>query len=195
MTLRKSSTPNVRPLSSSSAMTASFSVCMCTVGVSLYRSTASHPLSLFTRLYNLLCPGHRLVSVNFVGEQANCHGHRARASTVGHVEAVSGARQLDVTHHRAGLAAQLRDEVPRLLNRNDRVAAAVDHQERRCTGMGAGDRRRPPEDLRMPVDLPLHHDAFQEVDESGSLDGGLVLPVVAAVDADDRVNRGIGTLG
>ena len=41
-------------------MTASFRVCMCTDGVSLYSSTASHPLSLFTRtslprrLYNLL---------------------------------------------------------------------------------------------------------------------------------------------
>ena len=30
-------------------MTANFSVCMCTDGVSLYRSTASHPLSLFTQ--------------------------------------------------------------------------------------------------------------------------------------------------
>ncbi len=29
-------------------MTASFSVCMCTVGVSVYSRTASHPLSLFT---------------------------------------------------------------------------------------------------------------------------------------------------
>src|SRR3954464_9365976 len=104
MTLRKSSTPNVRPFNSSSAMTASFSVCMCTVGVSLYRSTASHPLSLFTRLYNLFDPGHRLVSVNFVEEQPDCRSRRPRPGAVGHVEPVPGARQLHVADHRTGLA-------------------------------------------------------------------------------------------
>src|ERR1700709_2377327 len=110
MTVRKSSTPNVRPSSSSRAITASFSVCMCTVGVSLYRSTASHPLSLFTRLYNLLCPDHRLVSVNFVEEQADCRGHRPGAGPVGHVEAVPRPWQLHVTDDSAGHAAQPLDE-------------------------------------------------------------------------------------
>src|SRR3954452_18219916 len=130
-------------------MTASFSVCMCTVGVSLYRSTASHPLSLFTRLYNLLCPDHCLVSVNFVEEQPDCRGHRPGSGAVGHVETVSCSWQLHVTDDRAGHAAQLLDEVPRLLHRNDRVTAAVDHQERRRTAVRAGDRRGLSEDLRV----------------------------------------------
>src|SRR5258705_479851 len=45
MTCRNSSMPNCLPFSSEMSITASLRVCMCTVGVSLYSSTASHPLA------------------------------------------------------------------------------------------------------------------------------------------------------
>ncbi len=46
----------------------------------------------------------------------------------------------------------------------------------------------------MTIDLALDHHALQEVDEPRALGGGPVLPVIAAVDADDRIDRGVRTL-
>src|SRR4051794_31291906 len=201
MTLRNSSMPNDRPLRSSSAITASFKVCMCTVGVSLYSSTASQPRSLFTstslpgRLYNLLLSDHRLVSTNFVEEQADCHGHRPGAGAVGHVEGMPGTRQLDVADEGPRHRPQLLDEVACLLHGDDRVATAVDDEEWWRIGVRARNGRGITEDLGMPGDAPLDHDALQEVDEAGPLGRGAILPVVAAVDPDDRVDGGVGTLG
>src|SRR5579859_5679767 len=107
MTWRNSSTPNCRPLSSDISITASLSVCMWTVGVSLYSSTASHPLSLFTRsppmwrsLYNRFGPIQRPVSVNLIEEQSDCGGHGPGTGPVGHVERVPGARKFDIADHR-----------------------------------------------------------------------------------------------
>ena len=71
----------------------------------------------------------------------------------------------------------------------------MDDQERWGVGMHLRDRRGLAEDLRMAVDLALDHHALQEVDEPVALGGGAVLPVVAAVDADDGVDRGVRALG
>src|ERR1700682_1090225 len=157
MTLRNSSTPNFRPPRSLSSITASLSVCMCTFGVALYSSTASPPLSLFTkspplrgRLYNLFGPDQRPVSVNLVEEQPDCRRHRPRAGSVGHVEGMPGARQFHIAHHGVRDRPQPLDETAGLLDRNDGVAGAMDDQERRGVPMHAGDRRRLVEDVGMP---------------------------------------------
>src|ERR1700687_1560754 len=165
MTLRNSSTPNFRPPRSLSSITASLSVCMCTAGVSLYSSTASHPLSLFTtspplrrRLYNLFGPDQRPVSVNLVEEQSDCRGHRPGAGSIGHVEGMAGARQFHIAHHRARDRPQPLDETAGLLHRNDGVAGAMDDQERRGVAMDARHRRRLAEDVGMPGELASDHD-------------------------------------
>src|ERR1700754_3120527 len=155
MTCRNSSMPNCLPFSSEMSITASLRVCMCTVGVSLYSSTASHPLSLFNShlpyggsLYNLFRPDQRTAAVNLIEEQADCRRHRPGAGAVDHVERVTGAWQLDVAHHRMRSRAQPLDEAARLFDRDDAVAGAVDDQERRCVGVHPGDRRRLAEDVR-----------------------------------------------
>src|ERR1700752_1840919 len=141
MTRRNSSMPNCRPLSSEMSITASLRVCMCTVGVSLYSSTASHPLSLFKSylpyggLYNRFCPAQRPVSVNLIEEQPDCRRHRPGARAVDHVERVASARQLDVAHHRMRCRAQPRDEAAGLLDRDHAVAGAMDDEERRRIGV------------------------------------------------------------
>ena len=113
---------------------------MCTVGVSLYRSIASHPLSLFTRLYDRPGPRHHSVSVNLVEEQPDRRGHRTGAGSVRHVETVSGTGQFDVADGCARLRAQLGDEVACLLHGDDGVSAAVDDEERWRVGVRTGDR-------------------------------------------------------
>src|SRR5690242_17444771 len=139
--------PNVRSPRSSSSITASLRVCMCTVGVSLYSSTASHPLSLFTAhppswgsLDHLLGPRERSVAVNLVEEQADCRRDRTGAGAVGHVERVAGARKLDIADHRVRGFAQLFDEAARLRNGDDAVAGAMDDEEGWCILVHAGDR-------------------------------------------------------
>src|ERR1700736_1880181 len=137
--------PNCLPSSSEMSITASLRVCMCTVGVSLYSSTASHPLSLFNSylpygsLYNLLCFDQRTVAVNLIEEQADCRRHRPGARAVDHVERVTRAWQLDVAHHRMRRRAQPLDEAARLLDRDHAVASAVDDQERRRAGVHSRD--------------------------------------------------------
>src|SRR6478735_4424684 len=86
-------------------MMAIFKVCMCTLGASVYSRNASQPLSLFTgysspawrSLYNRLGLACRRVSVDLVEEQSDCLRHRAGTRTVGHVEPVTRAGELDVT--------------------------------------------------------------------------------------------------
>src|SRR5262245_47006213 len=148
MTLRNSSMPNFRPPRWSSSITANLSVCMCTVGVSEYSSTASHPLSLFTALpptwrslYNRFGPRERPASVNLVEEQADCGRHRPGAGAVDHVECVARTRELHVADHRMRLGTQPLDEASRLFDRYHAVAGAVDHEERRRIVVHLRDRR------------------------------------------------------
>ncbi len=175
---------------------------MCTVGVSLYSNTASHPLS---RLHpHLPCggayitcfrPSQRPVSVNLVEEQADCGRRRPGAGAVDHVERVAGARQLHVADHRVRRRAQPLDEAAGLLDGDDAVAGAVDDQERWRILVDPRDRRGLTEDVRVPGDLAPDHDALEEVDEPRPLNRRAVLPVVAAVDADHRVDRSIRAVG
>src|SRR6185437_12625483 len=199
MTLRNSSMPNFRPPRSSSSITASLSVCMCTVGVSEYSSTASHPLSLFTvlpptwrSLYNRLGPRERPASVNLVEEQADCSRHRPGTGAVDHIERVARARQLHVADHRMRHGTQPLDEASRLFDRYDAVARAVDHEERRRILVYPRDRGRLAEHLRVLRHLAPHHDPLEEVDEARPLRRRPVLPVVAAINTDHCVHGGIG---
>src|SRR5262245_33218385 len=107
MTLRNVSMSKSR-WPASSSITATFRVCICTLGVSLYSSTASQPLSRFTgvapswgdhtvgqRLNNLF--GRDLsVAVHLVEEQSDCSSHGAGPRPIGQIEAVPGAGQFHV---------------------------------------------------------------------------------------------------
>src|SRR5262249_12579457 len=141
-----------------SSMIAILRVCMCTLGASLYSSTASQPRSRF--IAHLSAParpspddtaeegsddlfgGHEgTITANLIEEQADCRGDRAGARTVGHVETVSGAGQFDVADRRAGHSAQPLDEGLRLRDRDHTVAGTVHHQKGRGLRVHPGDRR------------------------------------------------------
>src|SRR5579875_1819334 len=152
MTRRNSSMPKSRR-SGSSSITPTFRVCMCTFGVSLYSSTASHPLSRFTvapspctdltfgrRSNNPFSPNRRAAAVNRIEKMYEGGDHRTGAGTVGQVEAVSGTRKLDIADHRTRDRPQPLDEAAGLLDRDHRVHAAVNHQERRRFRMHPSDR-------------------------------------------------------
>src|SRR5579884_1360223 len=207
MTRRNSSIPKSRR-SGSSSITPTLIVCMCTFGVSLYSSTASHPLSRFTvapssctdltfgrRSNNLFSPDRRPVAVDLVEEQSHGGGHRAGAGTVDQIEAMSGAGQLHVAHRRMRDRAQPLDEAARLFDGDHRVLTAVNHQEWRRFRVHPRNRRSLPEHLGVTCDPLLDNYPLQEIHEADPLRCRAVFPVVAAVDSDDGVDRGVGAFG
>src|SRR3569623_2784341 len=174
MTLRNSSTPKVRPPRSCSSMIATLSVCIWTLGASLYSRTASQPRCLFipqplhpTRPRrddtagegsdDLFGGHHGTVAVNPVEEQSDRGVHRPGAGTVRHVETVSGTRQFDVSDRRVGHPAPPLDEALRLRDGYHAVAGSVHHQERRRLGMHARDRRRLAEQIAVLALLLVDH--------------------------------------
>src|ERR1700760_2420691 len=106
MACRNPPTPKVRSPTPCRSMIAILRVCMCTLGASLYNSTASQPRNLFiaepsspvclpTRDTTTgggsdhLFGGHGgAVTANLVEEQSDCGGDRTGARAVGHVETV-----------------------------------------------------------------------------------------------------------
>src|SRR6476659_9886757 len=182
--------------SSERSITASLRVCICTVGVSEYSSTASHPLNRFKglppvwrSLYNLFSSDQRPVSMNLVEKQADCSRRRPGAGAVDHVERVTRARELHIADHRMRRGAQFLDEAASLLDGNHAVACAVDVEERRRILVYPRDRRRLAEHVGVLRELASDHYPFEEVDKACPLRRRPVLPVVATVDADHRVER------
>lgn len=88
-----------------------------------------------------------MIAVDLGEEAANRGDYGRSVGRVNQVETVAEAWKLDVTDFCTRYRSQSRDERTCLRHGNERVRAAMDHQERRCQCMSLVDRRGREKDL------------------------------------------------
>ena len=101
-----------------------------------------------------------------------------------HVKSVLRVGQLGICDWGLGHRPQFLDELLRFDDRDERVVAAVQHEERRRVGPHLPDRRSIDVDIPVRAEFPLHHELFEQAHEFATPLAVGGKPVVAPVYRD-----------